>query len=139
MNIDYKTSTNKDIFVLRLNGELPIFDDIGDADFVEFFKFCIEHQLVEFMVQREWRGSPAVFRVLTPFCFRIEKFLELPYSMSPAIVNCEKGDWIELSELLDTTDYKFITDDTERRHVIRVDIPTDGKRHKAYEKFNYEM
>ena len=37
------------------------------------------------------------------------------------------------------TDYKFITDDTERRHVIRVDMPTDGKRYKAYKKFDYEM
>lgn len=139
INLNYKTSTGKDIFVLRLNGELPIFDDIGDADFVEFFEFCIKHNLVEFMVQREWRGSPALFRVLTSFCFRVEKFLELPYNMSRAIVYCEKGDMIELTELLESTDYRLIQDDAERRHVIRVDIPTDGKRYKAYKKFDYEM
>ncbi len=136
MNINYKTSTGKDIFVLRLNGELPIFDDIGDADFAEFFGFCIKHNLVEFMVQLEWRGSPARLRVLNPFSFRVEKFLD---NMSRAIVYCEKGDMIELTELLDTTDYRLIQDDTERRHVIRVDIPTDGKRHKAYKKFNYDV
>ena len=109
MNINYKTSTDKDIFVLRLNGELPIFDKIGDVDFVEFFKFCIDHKLLEFMVQREWRGSLAIFRVLNPFSFRIEKFLD---NMTRATVVCEKGDSIELSELLDTTDYKFFQDKT---------------------------
>ncbi len=74
--------------------------------------------------------------MLNPFSFRVEGFLDI---MSRAIVYCEKGDMIELTELLDTTDYRLIQDDTERRHVIRVDVPTDGKRHKAYEKFNYEM
>ncbi len=88
------------------------------------------------MVQREWRGSPALLRVLNPFSFRVQEFLD---NMSRAIVYCEKGDMIELTELLDTTDYRLIQDDTERRHVIRVDIPTDGKRHKAYKKFNYDV
>jgi len=138
VNIDYKTSTGIDIFVLRLNGELPIFDDIGDSDFVEFFGFCIKHNLVEFMVQREWRGSPAVFQVLNSFSFRVEKFLD---NMTRAIVLCEKGDMLELTELLDTTDYRLIQDDNNntRCHFLRIDMPTDGKRHKAYKRFNYDV
>lgn len=136
MNTDYKTSTDKDIFVLRLNGEFPIFDKIGDTDYVDFFKFCIEQGLLEFMVQREWRGSPAVFRVLNSFSFRVEKFLD---NMTRAIVLCEKGDMLELTELLDDTDYRLVQDDNTRCHFLRIDMPTDGKRHKAYEKFNYAV
>lgn len=137
--LDYKTVTDKDIFLLKLHGEDIEFDAIENNDLSVFFRTCIKYNLLDFMCQKEYRGTLATFKIRQLFRFSMN-FEKTP-SCRKFTINLFPNDTLNISEILMTHDYyrRPGPDNSQYYiHDLHFDFPR-GCRNKFYKNFNYDL
>jgi len=136
--LDYNTVTDKEIFLLNLRGEDVIFDNVKNDDFPSFFRTCMKLGLMNFLRQREYRGTLASFRVVHPFNFHTKLERDSLYGRTK--ITLFSRDILNITEILMAHDYYREPDPENKRqlHELHFDFAT-SHREASYAVFNYEM
>jgi len=134
--LDYHTVTDKDIFLLNLHGEDVEFSMVENDDMPTFFQTCMKLNLLDFMCQKEYRGTLATFKIVRPFMFR----MNLGYR--EFTINLLSNDLLNITEILMAHDYYREPDPNvsgfRYLHELYFDFSNE-QRNKSYKSFNYEM
>lgn len=136
--LDHKTVTNKDIFLLKLQGEDIEFDLVNNGDLPVFFWVCQNLNLLTFMCQKKYAGRLARFKILRPFEFSMN--LENAVHRRQSIISMHTNDILDITEILMAHDYYRKPDLEYNRslHIIHFDFPSE-RRNKSYKNFNYDL
>ena len=143
MNIDFQTTTKKDLFKAKLNGEELDFGLVAKEDYVDLVKAAISLDLLRFFFQKEYRGILAYLRVCGDFSFSIQDWSAGSTRGWVKQIDFEDGDFIEFTEILLTNDYEFEhlkghEPNLPKKHSLFVDFE-NGQRAKVYRKYNFEV
>ena len=132
--LDYRTVTKKDLFLRNLRDQDIDFGTVKNNDLPVFFWLCMQYNLLEFVGQREYRGTLATLNVLRPFR------LYMNLDGQNKIINLKENDRLDVTEILMTHPYYREPDPDNKRykHMLHFDFP-QHRRNKSYENFNYEM
>ena len=138
--LDYNTVTDKDIFLLNLHGENVEFSMVENDDMPAFFQTCMKLNLLDFMCQKEYRGTLATFKIVRPFMFRMNLEKGAGYRESTIILLPD--DLLNITEILMAHDYYREPDPGTNGfrylHELHFDFSRE-QRNKSYKSFNYEM
>lgn len=136
--LDHQTVTNKDIFLLNLQGKDVEFGFVENNNLPVFFWVCQNLNLLEFMCQKEYTGTLARFKITRPFKFYM--MLEDRGARHQRIISLRENDLLNITEILMAHDYHREPDLLYHRsiHTLHFDFPQE-RRNKSYENFNYEM
>lgn len=136
--LNHKTVTNKDIFLLKLQGEDIEFDFVNNGDLPVFFWICQNLNLLTFMCQKEYMGNLARFKILRPFGFNMN--LENAVHRRRSTISVYTNDILDITEILMAHDYYRESDSEYNRsiHTLHFDFPSE-RRNKVYKNFNYDL
>lgn len=128
--MNFKTTTDKDIFLTKLKGEELNFGFINREDKPMFFDFAIKHKLMIFICHKEYRGILGLYKVLKDFSFDINRNDGMDTGTQFISVNI--GDEIEVSELYPMGQNYSTKYTRAKRHLIYRYV-TNNERAKLYE------
>lgn len=131
MNIDFTTSA-KDLFKLKLQGETLEFGLIGDCDYPDMLRCAIDCKLLEFYYQRDHRAILARFKVLEDFSFSMNDITSRSYRTRE--IELQKHHWLEFTTMLMPSDYTVDRGSEHyfnNLHQIHVDCSTRPEESQA--------
>ena len=132
--LNHTTATAKDIFLAKLEGLGLFFGLIDYLDYPDFIRFAIDHNLLEFYTQKEYRGNLGMFKAKDNFDFAItDAGTQFSYRARP--VKVKKNDFIEFTEHMSSNDYRcerLNVKTDQQKHILYVDYDDRNKTYKAY-------
>lgn len=134
--LNHITATSKDIFLAKLEGLGLFFGSIDQTDYPSFIQFAIDHKLVEFYYQKEWRAIVCAVKATDKFDFAI---IDATYTYRDRPVKIKKGDLIFFTEIVSANDYwceRLDVRTDQHKHHLFVDI---ANRVKDYKKYNFDV
>ena len=139
VNVDFNTTTKKDLFKANLNGDTLDFGICAQDDYPTLLTKLIEFDLVTYLGQREHRGDIALFKIEKDFTFKMMETNSKQFAFRARTLDLIIDELLRFTEMIEAQDYNIdINQIFQRIHSLWVDIPhRPEKRTQAYRKYDF--